>query len=205
MPGRLFLTATATEIAALIPFAGVVPALAPRLNIAPGEEVLAIAPEGAALARWGLVPVGRINARGRPVMETIVNVRSESLFSKTAFCGTARAVVPASGWFEWTGRPRHKQAWRITAADGGLLLFAAISDTWTAPGGRQLQQVATVTCAPNADVEAVHDRMGALLSPAEAADWLVAAPEAARGLLRPLPAGSLTVERAEAMDSGRRG
>ena len=56
--------------------------------------------------RWGMIPVGRVNARGRPVMETIVNARSETLFEKTAFQGVARCLVPADGWYEWTGAVR---------------------------------------------------------------------------------------------------
>ena len=41
--------------------------------------------------RWGMIPVGRVNARGRPVMETIVNARSETVFEKSAFQGVGRA------------------------------------------------------------------------------------------------------------------
>ena len=51
-----------------------------------------------------------------------------------------------------------------TDADGGLMAFAAISDVWTAPGGRRLAQVATVTCEPNVDVKPIHHRMGVILS-----------------------------------------
>ena len=67
------------------------------------------------------------------------------------------------GWYEWTGKARRKKAWRIRPRSGGLLLFAAITDVWEAPGGRSVHQVATVTCAPSADVRDVHHRMGVLI------------------------------------------
>ena len=83
MPGRLFLTRSAIEIAGEL---GVrdVPADPPRHNIAPGQEVLVLTLEGVQRMRWGIIPVGRKNARGRPVMEMIINARSETVFDKSA-------------------------------------------------------------------------------------------------------------------------
>ncbi|MGZ9811065.1 SOS response-associated peptidase [Pseudoroseicyclus sp. H15] len=192
MPGRLFLTATVDELAAALGTA--VPEQAPRLNIAPGEEVLALLPAGPAMARWGIVPVGRVNARGRPVMERIVNARSETVFDKSAYAGTGRAVIPCSGWYEWTGKTRQKQAWRIARADGAPVLFAAISDVWRAPGGRELLQVAPVTCEPNEDVAPVHDRMGVILRPEDVDVWLNGERAVVSPLMAPAPAGTLVVE-----------
>jgi putative SOS response-associated peptidase YedK len=147
-----------------------------------------------------MIPVGRVNARGRPVMETIVYARSETVFDKSAYRGTGRAVVPADGWYEWTGKPGRKDAWEITLADGGLMGFAAITDDWSAPGGRVVRQVATLTCAPNADVAKVHDRMGCILRADQVTAWLAGSEEEARGLLRPLPEGVLAIRRAEGVD-----
>jgi putative SOS response-associated peptidase YedK len=194
MPGRLF---RVTPIPAIARLLGVDPGPCadepPRRNIAPGQEVAALAPEGFGRWRWGMIPVGRVNARGRPVMETIVNARGETLFDKTAFAGTGRAVVPADGWYEWTGPARRKTAWAIARKDGAPLFFAAITDTWRAPGGRTVAQLATVTCAPNAEVAAVHDRMGVILAPGEVPLWLHGPAEAARTLIRPLAEGLLAV------------
>ena len=52
----------------------------PRYNIQPGQEVVTLTPSGFQKKRWGIIPVGRVNARGRPVMETIINARSETVF-----------------------------------------------------------------------------------------------------------------------------
>ncbi|MCB1343513.1 MAG: SOS response-associated peptidase [Pseudooceanicola sp.] len=199
MPGRVFLTTPLHEIAALF---GVEPLAdePPRRNIAPGQQVVALTPEGMQHMRWGMIPVGRVNARGRPVMETIVNARSETVFDKSAFAGTGRAVLPVDGWYEWTGKTRRKTAWRIRSADGAPLFFAAITDTWTAPGGPVVPQIATVTCEPNADVRPVHHRMAVILAPSDVALWL-AGPEAeAAALMRPWPDGRLLVAEAAAVD-----
>ena len=73
MPGRLFLTIPPAEVAA---FLSADPAAArdepPRRNIAPSEDILVCLPDRRLTRmRWGMIPVGRVNARGRPVLETI--------------------------------------------------------------------------------------------------------------------------------------
>ena len=201
MPGRLFLTRPAADIADAIGAATDALPDTPRYNIQPGQDVLTLTPDMAlSPMRWGLIPVGRTNARGRPVMEAIVNARSETVFEKSAFAGVGRAVVPADGWYEWTGKTGRKSAWRIRAADGGLLWFAAICDAWQAPGGREIWQVATVTCPPNGDVKKIHDRMGVLLSGDLVPVWLQGTEEQASALARPAPDGSLSVEEATDVD-----
>ena len=202
MPGRLILETTPEKLASFLR-AGAegVANEAPRRNIAPGQEVVVCPPDRMlALMRWGMIPVGRVNARGRPVMETIVNARSETVFAKSAFADVRRCLVPADGWYEWTGAARRKVAWRIGRKDGRPLAFAAISDTWVAPGGRDLRQVATLTCAPNADVAPIHDRMGVLLEPEDFSLWLEGDEAEAADLMKPYPDGLLEVREAGDVD-----
>ena len=201
MPGRLFLERSLEDIAGILGAKTKVVDEPPRWNIAPGEEIVVCTPERLLQRmRWGLIPVGRVNARGRPVMETIINARSETVFDKTAFDGVARAIVPADGWYEWTGEKRKKQAWRIRAASGAPLFFAAITDVWKAPGGREVAQVATVTCEPSADVRDIHHRMGVLLDLEQIDAWLTGNAEAAKALMTPYPDGRLHVEPADDVD-----
>ncbi len=200
MPGRFFLSRPISEIARLL---NVKDSLGPqpaRRNIQPGQEVVVLTGDGLKAMRWGIIPVGRVNARGRPVMETIVNARSETVFDKSAFEGVGRAIIPVDGWYEWTGEKRRKTAWRIAAKDGAPLLFAAITDTWEAPGGLRVDQVAAVTCEPNADVKPIHHRMGVLLEARDVQRWLHGSEDEAQSLARPWPEGRLMIEEADDVD-----
>lgn len=201
MPGRLFLERPLEGIARLLNARSEGVNEPPRRNISPGEEIVVCTSERLfQRMRWGLIPVGRVNARGRPVMETIINARSETVFDKSAFDGVVRAVVPADGWYEWTGEKRRKQAWRIRAVSGAPLFFAAITDVWAAPGGREVAQVATITCEPSADVRDIHHRMGVLLDPDQIEIWLTGDVAGAKALMRPYPDGRLHVEPADDVD-----
>ena len=201
MPGRVYLTsgleelglATGADITAI----GSEP---PRRNIAPGTEVIALTQQGLKRMRWGIVPVGRVNARGRPVMETIINARSETVFDKSAFKGVRRAVLPVNGWYEWTGEKRRKTAWDISPCDGGFLWFAAIADTWVAPNGARLDQIATVTCEPNSDVAPIHHRMAVILEQQDIQKWMTGSESDACELMRSWPDGRLRIQKANAED-----
>ena len=199
MPGRFYLTRPMGEMASALGI-GPLPDQPPRQNISPGEEILTLTSNGPSLMRWGMIPSGRVNARGRPVMETIINARSETVFDKTAFEGVGRAVVPVDGWYEWTGEARRKTAWAIRAKDGAPLLFAAITDTWRAPGGRKVAQVATVTCEPNDDVRPIHHRMGVLLDAEQIDTWLTGSEAEAKALAKPFRVGALDISAATDVD-----
>ena len=201
MPGRLFLERPLADVAAAMSadLNGINEP--PRPNIAPGQEIVVCTADRQLMQmRWGMIPVGRVNARGRPVMETIINARSETVFEKSAFEGVKRAIVPCDGWYEWTGEKRRKQPWRIRRADENLIYFAAITDIWTAPGGLKINQVAAVTCEPSGDVRDIHHRMGVILEPSQFGIWLNGADDAAKALTRPYPDGRLTVEKADDVD-----
>lgn len=189
MPGRLFLTHSSADLARHLGCETYDEP--PRDDIAPGEDVLVFTGAKLTRMRWGLIPVGRVNARGRPVMETIVNARGETVFQKSAYAKTGRALIPCDGWYEWTGKRGRKQRWRIWPKDGQPLLFAAITDTWTAPGGQEILQVAAVTTDPSDDVKHLHDRMGVIVPLKEARVWLEGHPAQAQALIRPAPKGTL--------------
>lgn len=203
MPGRFFLTRGIDAVAAHLEADANDLREPPRENVAPGQEIVVCPPDSVLLRmRWGIIPVGRVNARGRPVMETVINARSETVFAKSAFDGVRRCLVATDGWYEWTGEKRRKTAWRITRVTGELVVFAAIYDVWNGPGGIEVPQVATLTCAPSADVQDIHHRMGVILDPSDFDTWLCGSQEQAAGLMRPLPDGSLAVETADGVDWG---
>lgn len=201
MPGRFFLETPVAEIARWMDAGPGGLNDPPRRNIAPGQEIIVCGPDRVLKhMRWGMIPVGRVNARGRPVLETIVNARSETVFGKSAYEGVGRALVPCDGWYEWTGAVRRKTAWRIRWRDGATMAFAAITDEWTAPGGRVVPQFATITCEPNGDVRDIHHRMGVILAPEQFERWLTGNEAEAAELMVPLADGSLEIEEAADVD-----
>lgn len=108
--------------------------------------------------------------------------------------------MPTDGWYEWTGERRRKTAWRITRADASPVVFAAIYDVWLGPGGIEVPQVATLTCAPSQDVSDIHHRMGVIIEPSDFATWLDADQDDAARLMRPLPDGTLQVREVDDVD-----
>lgn len=201
MPGRYFLTSDSAKIATYLGAEVRGVDIAPRHNVAPGQQIVVCPPDRVLCnMRWGIIPVGRVNARGRPVMETVINARSETVFSKSAFNGVRRCLIPTDGWYEWTGEKRRKTAWRIRRKTGEPIVFAGICDIWNGPGGVQLWQAATLTCAPSADVRDIHHRMGVILDSANFDMWLTGSQSDAAALMTPLEDKSLTVEKAVDVD-----
>ena len=102
--------------------------LQPHYNIAPTDtvDVSRLDKHGArelVPMRWGLVPAWW--KKSLKEVPATFNARAESVADKPMF-RTAfkerRCIVPASGFFEWTGEKGAKQPHLFTAADGSPLL-----------------------------------------------------------------------------------
>jgi putative SOS response-associated peptidase YedK len=194
LPHRFFLDAPAEALAAHFGLpAGEI--LAWR-DAVPGSVVPVVAGDPLRFLpmRLGMIPMGRRNARRRPVLETIVNARGETLFAKDAFAGLARGLLPVSGWYEWIVEGRRRRRWAVRLPGSPVMALAAVWDVWKAPGGAEVASFATVTCAPNAEVAAVHDRMPVILAPEAWPVWLGEAEGDPEALLVPAPGGTLAVE-----------
>jgi putative SOS response-associated peptidase YedK len=74
-----------------------------------------------------------------------------------------RILVPADGWFEWTGEKKERQPHFIYRTDGEPLLLAAISAE---------EGFVIVTSAAEAGLLDIHDRWPVVLSTAGARAWL---------------------------------
>jgi putative SOS response-associated peptidase YedK len=129
--------------------------------------------------RFGFPPAG---PRGGPVF----NFRSEGRH----FDKSNRCLVPASAFFEFTGKTYPKAKHRFTLNDAP---FMAIAGLWREGKGNQPPAFTMLTTAPGPDVAPYHNRQVAVLQPKNWRAWIeLTIPEAE--LLKPLPAGSLTVE-----------
>lgn len=169
----------------------------PRFNVAPSNVCPIVrGREGRrelAPATWGLVSSWA--REGTPAARPRVNARSEGVATSAAFrdaLARRRCVVPADGFYEWTGaRGARRPVWFSPAAGAGLLHLAGMYEERRRDA---LYPTFTIfTTAANETVAAVHDRMPAILD-ADAIDaWLDldAHPERAAELLRPAQPGLL--------------
>jgi putative SOS response-associated peptidase YedK len=148
----------------------------PRYNIAPTQDyfVFVMVYESRTIvpAKWGLVPQGSKDASHAA---QFINARSETAASRPPFRDAfkrRRCVVPADGFYEWTGpRSARRPLW-IHRRDGQLLLFAGLYEEWTPAGGNALTTFTIMTCAANSMMAAVHDRMPVILTDRDADDWM---------------------------------
>ncbi|HTV69610.1 MAG TPA: SOS response-associated peptidase [Rhizobiaceae bacterium] len=137
-----------------------------------GEEV-ALSPMA-----FGFPPKGK----GGPVF----NFRSEG----RSFGESKRCLIPASAFFEFTGKKSPKAKHRFSLAGGTMM---AIAGLWREGAGNQPPAFTMLTTEPGPDIKPYHDRQVVVLQPLDWSHWLhLTRPET--DLLKPLPAGALSVE-----------
>ena len=188
MCGRFLLTSPVDALAALFEFQNR-PNLAPRWNIAPTQTTAVVRPTGAgrelAMLRWGLVPAwAKDPASGPP----LINARGETVAEKPSFRDAfkmGRCLVPANGFYEWSGKGKEKQAW--FADPGGPIAFAGIASLHKDKDGEPLESFAIVTTAATGPIAEVHHRAPVAIAAEDAARWMEAPPEDALALIQPPP------------------
>ena len=184
MCGRFALIQSPREVEDVFAVEGIEP-FPPRYNIAPTQPVLVVMSgprrdpgsnlpdRKALLARWGLIPGWAKNPADLPLL---FNARSETAAEKAAFKAAMRhrrALIPASGFYEWrrsgsgTG-----QAWWVRPKGGGLVGFAALVETYAEPGGSEIDTAAILTTRANADIAHIHERMPVVIGPEHFSRWL---------------------------------
>jgi len=184
---------------------GQVPAVTPRLNLAPTQVALVAVHEsdGARLEamRWGLIPPW---AKDKSIGAKLANARAETIDEKPSFrkpFRRRRCLLPVDGYYEWESRPSGKQPVYYSMRDGDLFCLAGLWETWTTPeqpdapelpglGQAQAEMLLTftvITTTPNRLAKRVHDRMPVIVPPADYDQWLSPESQAAdlKQLLRP--------------------
>lgn len=148
-----------------------------RFNVAPGDDVLTVTPEGGRELRWGFL---------KDSAYTTINARAESLLEKPIWRGAVhdgRCLVVADGFFEWQRMPDgRKQPYWITRADRAPFAFAGLASPWGTCA------IVTTRAAPS--IAELHDRMPVMLDQDGEERWLSAGTSAdeALALLRPFTA-----------------
>lgn len=180
MCGRFTQNYTWQEVHAFLSLFGAPRNLRPRYNIAPTTQVDAVRlnAEGQrelVPMRWGLVPF----FWKKPLKDVpaTFNARAETVADKPMFRDAfkrRRCIVPASGFYEWTGGKGAKQPHLFTAADGSpILAFAGLWDRWRSPeDGEEVLSCTIVVSGASAWMAPYHDRMPVLLSGPAIDAWL---------------------------------
>lgn len=149
----------------------------PRFNIAPTQPVWAVRYEDGEARpvelRWGLIPSW---AKDPSIGNRMINARAETLLEKPAFrqaFAKRRCLVLADGFYEWQGKGKGaKQPFWFRRADGGLITFAGLWEQWISPDGEPIETCTIITTGCNAILRPVHDRMPAIIAPADRPVWL---------------------------------
>lgn len=173
----------------------------PRYNIAPSQPVAIVrdTPRNArelALVRWGLIPSWVKDPRAFKMM---INARSEGAADKPSFRAALRhkrCLVPADGFYEWTGAAGAKRPHLIRPRDRSLMGLAAIYENWLGADGSEIETMAILTTNANATLSKIHDRMPVIIPPEHFDVWLDCRPGTATHILElmtPAPEGFLDI------------
>ena len=164
-----------------------------RYNIAPTDlhYIVRLRNEERQLlpAKWGLVNTWAKDAKRAAAQ---INARDVTVARLPAFREAferRRCVIPADGFFEWTGTKETRLPHWYHRSDGRLLLFAGLHESWQPSPDKWERTFTIITTAANAVGSPVHDRMPAILEDEAVEEWLYAGSEreSPLGLLRPAP------------------
>ncbi|MEP2889575.1 SOS response-associated peptidase [Tateyamaria sp.] len=182
----------------------------PNYNVCPTDAVHSVTISGGqrrlGAMRWGFIPSWYKKTNDGPLL---INARGETIAEKPAFraaCRERRAVMIASGFYEWTRQGETRLPWYITRTDGAPLAFAAIWQDWSAPGAAAdtMRTAAIVTTGANAEMSEIHHRMPVILEPDDIGLWLGEKGKGAATLMRAAPKDVLHWHRVDASVNSNR-
>lgn len=173
-----------------------VPAVEPRFNIAPAQNILGVreTPDGREIAflRWGLIPSW---AKDASMGAKLINARSETVTEKPSFREAfkrRRCIIPADGFYEWQRTAGgKKQPYFFQLRQSVPFGFAGLWDRWAGEDGQSVDSCTILTTEANELLRLVHDRMPVILHTDDYELWLDDDPrkvELRRELLRPYDA-----------------
>lgn len=213
MCGRFVVAGAATDLVEMFDIDIVAIDLpGPSFNVAPTDQVSIILdtiPRDATdddepvrrleSARWGLVPPWSKDLKSGV---TAINARIETAAEKPTFASAVkkrRAIVPATGYYEWTTINGVKTPHFIHMPEGELLVFAGLYDWWRDPTpaldspAKWILSTAILTRGATGALAGIHDRMPVFLSPGLLDEWLDPHTEGSPELLEEISAGGADV------------
>ena len=173
----------------------------PRFNIAPTESApVIITQEGKRQLRfmhWGYIPPWSKEPKTK---FSTINARAESLTTSKLYAPalkTCRAIVPVTGFYEWTGPKGKKQPYFIYLKDGEPFGLAGLWSCWKSRADDTvIHSYTVITTEANDLVRPLHDRMPVILHREDEAAWLDPAvddPNRLTGMLRPYESDAMAL------------
>lgn len=144
-----------------------------RFNVKPTQDVLILAKPTLEplIARWWLVPSWFKGEDVKDWKATTFNARIKEAKDKPAFRAVwrhGRCLIPAAGYYEWTGERGHKQPHFIRpAGNEETMFFAGLGSRW-----RDVLTCTILTRAANESTSDLHPRMPVILNTEEREAWL---------------------------------
>lgn len=140
----------------------------PRFNISPGTPIPIIKTlkAGVDFAQWGFMP-SWYKTLPPTQKQGYMNARMETLTEKPAFKSDFqkhRCLIPATGYFEWRKFNEKKQPYYVYLKNTPLFAFAGIWSSW--------DTCAILTMEAPPFLQALHERVPVIVSPAHYAAWL---------------------------------
>jgi putative SOS response-associated peptidase YedK len=177
-------------------------ATGPRFNGAPGQEHWVIRQHPKTGERhldrlwWGLIPnwIKEATPRHRPINATAERVATAPMFR--AAYARRRCLVPVDNFFEWAKAKGKgpRQPYAVAMRSGEPFALAGIWESWRHPEtDRVVRTFCIVTTAANEMIDAIHDRMPAIVPPQAYDRWLSAIEPDPRDLLVPYSSDLMTM------------
>lgn len=92
---------------------------------------------------------------------------------KTTDLNHRRALIPASGFYEWRRDGKNKsQPYWVRPRNGGIVAFGALVETWSGADGSQIDTTGILTTSANGLLRPIHQRMPVVVKPEDFARWL---------------------------------
>ena len=143
-----------------------------RFNAAPLQEMPIIVKNRMGFGRWGLLPSWAA-ADDRGLCAKMINARCETVSEKPAFREAwsrgRRCLIPANGFYEWTGEGDAKQAYYLHHKTSDVIAFAGF---WAKKD--DLVTFTVLTKDADAAIADIHHRMPVMFTPDQARDWFAA-------------------------------
>jgi putative SOS response-associated peptidase YedK len=102
-----------------------------------------------------------------------INTRLEKITNRywSGLLRRGRAIVPALGWYEWTGEKGSKQPWHVHRTDGAPIYLAALASFNSRSEAAPANGFTIVTADAEGGMVDIHDRRPVVLNEADAALW----------------------------------